>query len=332
MAQSDPLSGERGQAARSGGRRTGKARKAAYAFLTLFIVLLIGVVGIGAYLYLFKLEPMLGRIGTDQPVPAGMSANEKPLTLLLLGVDSRPQTGSLNTDVIMVAAFNPDRKSATIVSIPRDTYLKASQGLRANKANAFYANLMASSKSTAADKIKKVFGGALNIPVDYVATVNFQGFRDIVDALGGVKVEVDMDMRYVDKADGTNINLKKGLQNLDGKNALDFVRYRKSNSGTAESSDLERNARQQMVVAGLVHKLKTPAGLLSAGDLMDAVGENVTTDIPVDQLKRMIRTYIGIDKDKMEYIHLEGDWKSPYVYISDSEWKMARDHLKKQLE
>ncbi|MNC25062.1 putative transcriptional regulator YwtF [compost metagenome] len=168
--------------------------------------------------------------------------------------------------------------------------------------------------------------------MDYMATVNFQGFRDIVDAVGGVKVEVDMNMRYIDKADGTNINLTEGLQTLDGKKALDFVRYRKSNNGTAESSDQERNARQQMVVAELIHKLKTPAGVLAAGDLMEALGEHLTTDIPVGQLKTMIRTYIGIDKDKMEYIHLEGEWKSPYVYISDKEWKMATDHLKQQLE
>ncbi|MDF2937967.1 MAG: transcriptional regulator [Paenibacillaceae bacterium] len=329
MTRSDPLSG--GQESESR-RRSGKPRKIAFAFVWMAVLAVVGTIGYGAYLYVFKLTPMLGKIGTDQSVPAGMAASEKPMVLLLLGTDFRPKTGSLNTDVIMVAALNPGRKSATVVSIPRDTYLKASQGLRANKANAFYPNLMASSKSTAPDKIKKVFAGALGVPVDYVATVNFQGFRDIVDAVGGVKVEVDMDMRYVDKADGTNINLTEGLQTLDGKNALDFVRYRKSNNGTSESSDQERNARQQMVVAELLHKLKTPAGVLAAGDLMEAVGEHITTDIPVGQLKSMIRTYIGIDKDKMEYIHLEGEWKSPYVYISDKEWKMATAQLKQQLE
>lgn len=329
MAQSDSLSGEQGSPSR---RRSGKPRKIAFAFIWVAVLALAGVIGYGAYLYVYKLTPMLGKIGTEQSVPAGMSASEKPLVILLLGVDSRPKTGSLNTDVIMVAALNPSRKTATVVSIPRDTYLKASQGLRANKANAFYANLMASSKTTAPDKIKKVFAGALGVPVDYVATVNFQGFRDIVDAVGGVKVEVDMNMRYVDKADGTNINLTEGLQTLDGKNALDFVRYRKSNNGTAESSDQERNARQQMVVAELLHKLKSPSGVLAAGKLMEAVGEHITTDIPVEQLKSMIRTYIVIDKDKMEYIHLEGEWKSPYVYISDKEWKLATSHLKQQLE
>jgi polyisoprenyl-teichoic acid--peptidoglycan teichoic acid transferase len=304
-----------------------KSRRVLYGIMGVLLLACLLTVGYASYLYFFKMNDMLDKIGTDEAVPAGMSAKDKPLSLLLLGVDSRPESGSLNTDVIMIVSLNPDRKSAAVVSIPRDTYIKATQGLKANKANAFYPNLMASSKSTAQDKIKKVFGSVLNVPIDYMMTVNFQGFKDVVDALGGVTVDVDMDMRYVDKADGTNINLKKGVQKLDGKKALDFVRYRKSNNGTAESSDLERNARQQLVVAEILDKLKSPTGLLKAGEMMDAVGSNVTTDMPSAQLKDMIRTYIGMSKDNIDYIHLEGEWKSPYVYVADADWQKARSAL-----
>lgn len=304
-----------------------KSRRVLYGMMGVLLLACLLTVGYASYLYFFKMNDMLGKIGTDEAVPAGMSAKDKPLALLLLGVDSRPETGSLNTDVIMIIGLNPDKKSAAVVSIPRDTYIKASQGLKANKANAFYPNLMASSKSTAQQKIKAVFGSVLNVPIHYVMTVNFQGFKDVVDALGGVTVDVDMDMRYVDQADGTNINLKQGVQKLDGKKALDFVRYRKSNNGTAESSDLERNARQQLVVAEILEKLKSPTGLLKAGEMMDAVGSNVTTDMPSAQLKDMIRTYIGMSKDNIDYIHLEGEWKSPYVYVADADWQKARSAL-----
>lgn len=294
----------------------------------------LAAIGYFLYLYYFKMDEMLETIGTQETVAPGMSAKEKPLSFLLLGLDSRPDGGgSLNTDVIMVAALNPDKQSAVVVSIPRDTYMKGSQGLRDNKANAFYPNLMAASKSTAQEKVKKVFGDTLDISIDYVATVNFQGFRDVVDALGGITVEVDMDMRYVDNADGTNINLKKGVQKLDGKKALDFVRYRKSNNNeTPESSDMERNARQQLVLAEVLEKLKTPAGLLKAGELMEAVGGNVTTDVQSAQLKAMIRTYIGISKDNIDYIHLEGEWKSPYVHVAEADWQEARRALAQVLE
>ena len=100
-----------------------------------------------------------------------------------------------------------------------------------------------------------------DVPIDYVVEIDFKAFEDIIDAFGGITVDVDMDMRYVDPTDGTNINLKKGRQLLDGKQALDFVRYRKSNDGTAESSDFERNMRQQQVISALVAKIKSIDGL-----------------------------------------------------------------------
>lgn len=318
-------------------KRTGQPKRKSLRILKGFVgILLLAcllTVGYGSYLYFYKVDDLLDNIGTDEVVPSGMSAKEKPLSFLLLGMDSRPDFPSLNTDVIMVAVVNPSSHSAAVVSIPRDTYMKASQGLKANKANAFYPNLMVSSKNTANDKIKKVFGSALGITIDYVATINFQGFKDVVDAVGGITVDVDMDMRYQDNADGTKINLKKGVQKLDGKKALDFVRYRKSNNNeTAESSDLERNARQQLVVAEVLDKLKSPTGLLKAGDILDAVGGNVTTDIPSTQLKDMIRTYIGISKDNIDYIHLEGQWKSPYVNIAEEDWQRARSALAEVLK
>lgn len=303
-------------------------RKWVRGLIISIVLIILAAAGYAGYLYFFKVNDMLGKIGTDKAVPAGMAASEKPLTMLLLGVDSRPETGSLNTDVIMVVTLNPDSQSAVVVSIPRDTYMKASQGLKANKANAFYPNLMASSRTTAQEKIKKVFGSALNTTIDYVALVDFQGFRDIVDALGGITVDVDMNMRYVDKADGTDINLKAGVQKLSGKQALDFVRYRKSNNNeTKESSDLERNARQQKVVAEILSQLKSPSIVLHAGGLLDAAGKNITTDIPSSQLKDMVRTYMGISKDKIEYIHLEGEWRSPYVYVPEADWQKARNAI-----
>lgn len=313
------------------GKKARPKRKSGRVWKTLAGLLLAACLltaGYFFYLYYFEVDELLDTIGTQETVPVEMSAKVKPLSFLLLGVDSRPEQGSLNTDVIMVASINPHTHKAAVVSIPRDTYMKAAEGLRANKANAFYPNLVVDSKSTAGEKIKKVFGKALNIKIDYLVTVNFQGFRDVVDALGGITVDVDMDMRYVDKADGTNINLKKGIQKLDGKKALDFVRYRKSNNNiTAESSDLERNARQQMVVAEVLEKLKSPTGLLKAADILGAVGGNVTTDIPSVQLKDMMRTYIGISRDNINYIHLEGQWKSPYVQVAEQDWQTARNAL-----
>lgn len=310
----------------------GKLRRIWKLFVTLALIVVLVVASYAAYLYFFKFDRMLDRIATNEAVPKQDEASRKPIALLLLGLDSRPETGSLNTDVIMVAALNPDSKSAVIVSIPRDTYMKGAKGLPAGKANAYYAAAMRGSKAKADQQIKSVFGDWLRIPIDYAMTINFQGFSDVVDALGGITVDVDMDMRYVDKEDGTNIDLRQGEQALSGKQALDFVRYRKSNRGTAESSDLERNARQQKVVSEIIGKLKSFGGILKLGGVFDAVGGNMTTDIPKAQMKSILKTYLGINRDRIQYIHLDGDWRSPYIYVPAEQLAGAQNALRHVLE
>ncbi len=109
--------------------------------------------------------------------------------------------------------------------IPRDSKIEL-DGYKARKANAYYARFYSVAKSDGLDKksaerkakqdIRKMFGEFFDIPLNYTATINFQGFADVVDALGGIDVDVDMDMHYVDNADGTNINLTKGHQKLNG--------------------------------------------------------------------------------------------------------------------
>lgn len=309
------------------------AEKKSRPFLKVFLSLLIAgaLCGLGYAAYLFiKFDKMLDHAsdGTSDKVQEESSpVKERPMSILLLGLDTRKQTGSLNTDVIMVATLNPQTKSATIVSIPRDTYLKP-EGYRARKVNAFYAVSVSEDKEHASDNMKKIIGDYLGISIDYTAIINFKAFEDMVDELGGVEVDVDMDMRYRDRADGTNINLKKGLQTLDGKNALDFVRYRKSNLGTASSSDFERNDRQQRVLAAVVDELKSFGGALKLGGIFDAIGENMTTDIPKSQLKSFIKTYVGISNDHIEYIPLEGEWQSPFTYIKPE----SLDHAKQSLQ
>lgn len=305
--------------------------------LTLFLVALVAIVGYAGYLY-FELNQAIdqassGNAGQPErtaPVPAG-----KPMTILLLGTDTRQETGSLNTDVIMVATLNPERKSATLVSIPRDTYIKMS-GYRSGKVNAVYANLYSSDKRTADQKTKEFFGRYLNVDIDQIAKVDFKGFEEIIDKMGPLTIDVDMNMCYVDKYDGTNINLKKGVQSLNGKETLDFVRYRKSNcrgaAETAESNDIDRNARQQQVINEMAGKLKSFGGILKLGPIIDAIGRNVRTDIASSSIKNLMGTYIGIDRDKINYIHLEGKWDSPYIIMGTDELKKAQAALQQQLK
>lgn len=293
---------------------------------------LIGVASVGIYAsVLYKdASEVIDKIGTPELVAEAESAKVKPLTLLLMGIDHREDSGGMNSDVIMIVAVNPNTQSATVVSIPRDTQLSP-KGLPERKANYYYPYFYNMNKDQAFFNTKKVFSELLDVPIDYAITVDFDGFRQAVDVLGGLTINVDMDMRYVDDEDGTNINLKKGISKLNGKQVLDFVRYRKSNMDTQESSDFARNARQQQVLNEMLKSVKTAGGITKLSQMIETVGNHMNTDVPSSQIRDMIMTYFNMNPAKVNYIPLEGEWESPYVIIKKEEIKRGSDALKQQL-
>lgn len=314
-----------------------------FSFVALIIVILAAYV---CYLYFGVYKNNVDKIAdqdpTATPIPKEQRADVKPVALVLLGLDYRKQLGSMNTDVVMVAAFNPKTKTATVVSIPRDSDLKL-EGYKRHKVNAYYANFEAYARKTeglegeaakdyARDHVREMLGKFFDIDIDYTTVIDFQGFIDVVDALGGVEVDVDKDMRYVDNADGTNINLTAGQQTLDGEDALGFVRYRKSNRGTAASSDFERNERQSQVLGAMVDRIKSFGTITKIDNLMNAVGDNMRTDIPKSQIDAMIKTYFGsISRSNIRFIPLEGEWISPYVVLNKEKLAEAKQALAEEL-
>ncbi|WP_027091100.1 LCP family protein [Cohnella thermotolerans] len=334
-------SGAQTAASKKPGRRPRRALKFFFSFLAIIILVLAGYA-----VYLWKqADNALSNValpgGNAQPIPSSERAQVKPLAMLLLGMDYRKQTGSMNTDVVMVIAMNPKSNTATVVSVPRDTDPEL-PGYKEQKINQFYAGFhrTATTKENlkdeaadayARDKTREMIGKLFDIPINYTAVLNFQGFADVVDALGGIDVYVDQDMRYVDTADGTDINLKKGDQHLDGKNALDFVRYRKSNRGTAASSDFDRNDRQSRVLGAIVDKMKSVGGITKLAGVIGAVGDNLRTDIPKTQIENMLKTYYDINRSDIRFIPLEGKWKSPYVYLDQEKLEEAKKALAEEL-
>lgn len=307
------------------------------------VVILLVLIAIAGYLY-WLYKDTLGSITTDADpsveVPASESVKVKPVTFLLLGFDTRKETGSLNTDVMMIATFNPNTKKSTVVSIPRDSEIDL-DGYRVRKANGYYAAFLSSAKKDGLEQkdaekkakqgMREMFGEFFDIPIDYTATINFEGFADVVDALGGIQVDVDMDMHYVDNADGTNIDLSKGVQVLNGKQALDFVRYRKSNNGKNMSSDFDRNKRESQVLGEIADKLKSFSGVTKIGGVIKAVGDNMRMDVPSAEVQNMLKTYFGMGRDDIEFIPLTGVWKSPYVHLDEATLAEAKAALKSKL-
>ena len=331
-----------------------KPRRVLRVVLSLFAAVIL-VLGTYVGYLIFKVQDNIGKIAADpkveaadntggqsSPMPSEESARERPIGLLLLGLDTRAESGGMNTDVMMTAVFNPESKTATVISIPRDSDLNL-QGYKTQKANAFYAGFLRTARTEkltgndarryATEHMKDMMKQFFGVPVHYSVILDFQGFVDVVDALGGVQVYVDQNMRYWDKADGTDINLTKGNHKLNGEEALGFVRYRKSRDNlTPESSDFQRNDRQDRVLGAVLDKLKSLGSITRLGGVLDAIGDNVKTDIPESQISNMITTYFGITKKDVRFIALTGEWKSPYVYLDSAKLEEAKQALQEEMQ
>ncbi|MFC5448109.1 LCP family protein [Paenibacillus aestuarii] len=318
--------------------------------LIVFVGLILASASIYAIYLYNKMNDTIDRIAAPaassptgtKPLQTGAVANltpvtkpmfDKPLTFLLTAVDERAGSeGSLNTDVMMLFSVDPTTRQATVVSIPRDLEVTAEQSgfSDSHKVNYFYAYYYNQSKDTALSETKKLFSNLYNVPIDYMAVINFDGFRQLIDSLGGMTIDVDMDMKYEDVSDGTNIHLSKGVQHLNGKQVLDFIRYRKSNLGTAESSDLVRNEREQQVLNQLLDQLTSLNGVSAWGKVLDIAGNSVKSDIPADDLRTMTLAYKTLKPQEVNYIHLDGEWESPYVVVKQEDLDQAFAALRTQ--
>lgn len=297
-----------------------------------FVIVVI-MLGIAVYLgYLYnKTETAIHRIAaTDQygDLSTEKNVSVKPMLFLLAGLDSRDGgDGVMNTDVLMLISFDPETRSSSFLSIPRDLLLKP-ESLPSRKANYYYAYYYIKDQSEVIPNTKDFFSNLLSLPIDHMVVVNFDMLRQTVDLLGGLTIDVDMDMKYNDTSDGTHIDLKKGLQKLDGQQVLDFVRYRKSNQGTGESSDFQRNERQQQVIKLILDKLSDFKSISQWGKVLDIIGENVKSDIPVSDLQQWLFNFSKIKPEQINSLNVESLWKSPYVYVNKEDLEQALTSLR----
>ncbi|OPA75213.1 transcriptional regulator [Paenibacillus selenitireducens] len=308
-----------------------KSKKMAMRKVLKVIYLMIAVLILGAGIYVgyiyYKADAAIQHMAApEKPLATDVlttNPHEKgsiqPMIFLLAGVDSREGgEGMMNTDVLMLVSYNPDTRSTSLLSIPRDLLLKP-KSLPSRKANFYYAYYYIKDKSEVIPNTKQFFSDLLDLPIQHMVVVNFDAIRQTVDTLGGLEIDVDMDMKYTDSADGTHIDLKKGIQKLNGKQVLDFVRYRKSNQGTQESSDFARNERQQQVIKQILDKLGAFQGISQWGKVLDIIGENVKSDIPESDLRQWIFDFPNIKPVQIRSLQMGSIWKSPYVYIDKND-------------
>ena len=227
---------------------------------------------------------------------------DEPFTILLMGVDSSTnslsKSNSFNGDTLMLITFNPHTMNATILSIPRDTRVPivCTRSKAKNKIN--------SAALYGADCVMDTITNFTGIEIDYWVKVNFQGVISLVDALGGIEVDVPYAFCESDskRRFGNNtIYIEKGLQTLNGEQTLAFARNRHTwpqycgrKYSNYNSNDFIRGQNQQQIVKAIVNKLKGINSLSEIYDILDILGDNVDTNIDKDTMITGFDTFKNI--------------------------------------
>ncbi|HEY3367602.1 MAG TPA: LCP family protein [Symbiobacteriaceae bacterium] len=250
-----------------------RKRRTEWRFLAGFLAgLLLAAGSLFAYWNLVPKRPLWS--SPAQPAAQSPAAAPAPVNVLVLGVDERKNDVG-RSDTMLLVRF--EAGGVRVISIPRDT-LVTIDGHGDSKANAAFAY-------GGAGLSRKVVSDLLGLPVDYYVKVNMEGFKHLVDLMGGVPFNVPKPMYYVDPDDDLVIDLKPGPQLLDGKKAEEFVRFRHDENG----DDMGRVARQQAFMKAAAARALTPANLPKLPALLFTASRYLQTNIPVTEQWRLVQ-------------------------------------------
>ncbi|MHB1355146.1 MAG: LCP family protein [Anaerolineae bacterium] len=227
-------------------------------------------------------------------------AKKEPVNILLLGIDQRVgEEGPFRSDTMILVSIDPSRNTATMVSIPRDLWVTI-PGYGENRINAahslgdFY-KYPGSGVALAKLTVQK----ALGIPVHYYVRINFSGFEKMVDAIGGLTIDVPRhiyDSAYPDNNYGTYVlEIQPGIQLMDGKRALEYARTRHG------SNDFDRMQRQQQVIVTARDKiLSLNIPLAKIPELLRIAGDSVQTDLTLREMIALAEMIKGINSENIK--------------------------------
>ena len=286
-----------------------KTRTRRYALITVFTVLA-AILCYSVLMLVFYKPP----VETDPPfntetgaeaatVPA-ISGNtdgrrEDVYNILIAGLDDI----SNSTDVIMVASLDIKNGSASVLQIPRDTYInKNAATYKVSRINAVYAaaynyeiNRGKSAdyaRKTAADALCDIIEQNLCIVIDRYAVLTIEGFSDIIDKLGGVEFDVPTDMKYSDPEQGLFIDLKAGVQILDGDKAAQFIRYRRYSN-----ADIGRIEKRADFLKAVAAQLKAKPFSALEGVVSAALSDCLSTTVGFNDAVFFLKGAYGIPLD-----------------------------------
>ena len=304
----------------------GTIKKVLLSILGVIVVLLVGVGGYLGKIY-FDVKKTADGV-YEESTRIKSQLREKPvsvkqgeaMSILLLGIDTGEfdRTEQGRSDSMMIATLNPDKKQTTIVSIPRDTYTEIVGLGTQDKLNHAYAF---GGPEMSMDSTEKLLG----VPVDHYVSINMHGLKEIVDAVGKIQLENNMEFTQ------SGYEFKQGPVQLDGDAALAYIRMRYDDP----NGDYGRQERQRKVVMAIIKKAMSPSIIANYGNILDTLEDHVKTDIPWSQMTAMQKKYWDafshIENDQLQGEGVMRDGVS-YQDISEDEISRVNSILREQLK
>lgn len=308
-----------------------KRRKRIVLTLLPLLLLTFAAVAYGGYLFTKAADvaagskEVLARGDQSERRFAAVDPKKDSISILIMGVDDsniREFGKATRTDALILATFNVKEKSVKMLSIPRDSYVYIPEKNKKDKIT--HAHVYGGTEGTI-----KTVEELLDIPVDYFVKLNFNAFIDVVDALGGITVDVPITFTEQDSKDTADaIHLEKGLQELDGEEALALARTRKIDS------DIERGKRQQLVLRAIIDKAVSIGSITKYGDVMESMGDNMTTNLEFGEMLGLFDYAIaGLNIESLTLDGYDDNIKGVYYYhLEESSVEEVGETFKEHLE
>ncbi|MGF2199860.1 LCP family protein [Enterococcus casseliflavus] len=304
-----------------------KGKKIFLIIFGIVAVLVIGIVGVGAKLYMDlsgSIQKTYESVERDQDNEARKTpldlGKQEAFTVLLLGIDTGDlgRTDQGRSDALMVATVNPNDGQTTVVSIPRDTYVEIVGRGTDDKINHAYAF---GGAAMSMDTVQKY----LDIPIDHYVAMNMAGIKELVDAVGGIDVNNDL------KFEKDDYTFDIGKIHLDGDQALSYTRMRYDDP----SGDYGRQGRQRNIVAAVAKKALSLEGVTQYQQVLNAMEGNMKTDMDFSTMQKIALDYRNAF-GKIEQVQMQGDGFMQdgisYQRVSEDELARVQKILKEQLD
>lgn len=290
------------------------------------IISLLLLLGVGIYGFMFykslsgaleKIHEPIDRKKSDLRAEEVVLTKKDPFSILMLGVDQR--TGDTGrSDTIIVLTVNANQNSIKMLSIPRDTRTEIVGHGTVDKINHAYAFGGVTMSMNTVEQF-------LDIPIDYYMQINMESFKDIVDSVGGVTVNNDLDF----SSDG--VHFQEGQITLNGKDALAFSRMRYDDP----RGDFGRQFRQRLIIQGVIREGASLSSITNYSSIFEALGDNLRTNLTFSEMVDIQKNYKGTSK-QIEHITVTGGGTKIngiyYYQVPDAEKQRIQDILKTHLE